>query len=560
MNGNPCLDSEVLDRYRSGRMQSPLEMQRAERHLTNCDSCKARLQAELVGAGSRLAQALLPEREGSDCLDDADMIRYVDGAADAIEKEAIAAHLADCRLCREDVAALQQFKDEMDGYDWSKTQSASPRERFLDKTSAIVERWRERARKIKTGWSRSPLWPRLLVALLLGLLVGLLAGHKAGIFMPVGASLLHLLSVVATPLIFFAVLNALLRTEVQIQAFRKLFFLILTNTLVAVLLGLLIANVLHPGAGALLSAAAPAAGTETLPKPPASLLSPLTENNLLYAILLALVLGIALRETRQEERRAGTSAYRAAEDLIETGYRCMMRLLQWVIALLPLAVFASTSVIVGEYGRRPFQSLGYFALTYLFSCLLQFAYYALRLRIGSCFTLFQILSETRSALLAAFSTNSSAATMPFTYTRVRERLGVRVEAASLGILVGGNVNRDGTAIFEAMGALFLIQAAGITLGAPQQGLLVALAALASVCAPGIPNAALVTLALVFGALHLPQVEPYIILLLPIHWLLGRCCAIVNVIGHITVACLLDGKGPDPAPLTVENEGREESPG
>ena len=79
-----------------------------------------------------------------------------------------------------------------------------------------------------------------------------------------------------------------------------------------------------------------------------------------------------------------------------------------------------------------------------------------------------------------------------------------------------------------------------------------MAALASVCVPGIPEAGLVMMALIFKSLNLPQAIPYILLLLPFDWLLDRCRTMVNALGHITVACLLDGKSPALVPLTVEN--------
>ena len=240
-----------------------------------------------------------------------------------------------------------------------------------------------------------------------------------------------------------------------------------TNTVVAILFGLTVVNALHPGRDAGLSSTPPAPAI--LPPLPTSLLAPLTENNLLYGIILALALGLALREARKEERQAGTAAYRAVEDFIETAYRCLMRLLQWVIALLPLAVFASAATLMGDYGRRTFQEPGKFApfdsrlpaallefaLCVLLALSLQAGYYLIRLRFHSRYAPLRVLRETRSVLLTALSTASSAAALPLAYARVKDRLGVSEEAASLGILAGGNVNHDGTALFEAMGVLFL---------------------------------------------------------------------------------------------------------
>jgi len=108
----------------------------------------------------------------------------------------------------------------------------------------------------------------------------------------------------------------------------------------------------------------------------------------------------------------------------------------------------------------------------------------------------------------------------------------------LGALVGSNFNNDGTALYEAMAALFIAQLIGIELTFSQQVLVVLTSIVASVGAAGIPEAGLVTMTLVFGAVHLP-IE-YIALLLTVDWFLDRCRTMINVLGDMTVACLLDG--------------------
>jgi hypothetical protein len=103
----------------------------------------------------------------------------------------------------------------------------------------------------------------------------------------------------------------------------------------------------------------------------------------------------------------------------------------------------------------------------------------------------------------AFSTASSTVTMPVTYATLREKVGLREESASLGALVGSHFNNDGTALYEAMAALFIAQMTGSALALPQQALVLLTSVLASVGAAGIPEAGLVTMTLVFSAVHLP---------------------------------------------------------
>jgi DAACS family dicarboxylate/amino acid:cation (Na+ or H+) symporter len=128
--------------------------------------------------------------------------------------------------------------------------------------------------------------------------------------------------------------------------------------------------------------------------------------------------------------------------------------------------------------------------------------------------------------------------MPVTYERLRE-LGLRDKSASLGALVGSNFNNDGTALYEAMSALFIAQLLGHDLSIVDQLLVVITSVVASVGAAGIPEAGLVTMTLVFTAVRLPT--EYIALLLTVDWFLDRCRTTINVMGDVNVACLLDGK-------------------
>jgi DAACS family dicarboxylate/amino acid:cation (Na+ or H+) symporter len=139
----------------------------------------------------------------------------------------------------------------------------------------------------------------------------------------------------------------------------------------------------------------------------------------------------------------------------------------------------------------------------------------------------------------AFSTASSTATMPLTYQCLLERVKVRKSSANLGALVGANFNNDGTALYEAMAALFVAQLLGRDLDFAQQAVVVLCAVAASVGAAGIPSAGLITMTLVFTAVGLPL--EYSLLLVPIDWFLDRFRTMINVSGDLCVACVLDGR-------------------
>jgi Na+/H+-dicarboxylate symporter len=145
--------------------------------------------------------------------------------------------------------------------------------------------------------------------------------------------------------------------------------------------------------------------------------------------------------------------------------------------------------------------------------------------------------------------------MPVTYECLRARVGLRAESASLGALVGSNFNNDGTALYEAMAALFVAQMIGVQLSIVQQLLIVMTSVVASVGAAGIPEAGLVTMTLVFNAVGLPV--GYIALLLPVDWFLDRCRTAINVMGDMNVSCILDGRTPPSEAERREGEARAE---
>ncbi|HEY9617607.1 MAG TPA: cation:dicarboxylase symporter family transporter, partial [Microcoleaceae cyanobacterium] len=171
---------------------------------------------------------------------------------------------------------------------------------------------------------------------------------------------------------------------------------------------------------------------------------------------------------------------------------------------------------------------------------------------------FKLLRDVTDALITAFSTASSTATMPVTFNALIEKVGLRESSASLGALVGSNFNNDGTALYEAMAALFISQVIGVSLPLPQQLIVVLTSIFASVGAAGIPEAGLVTMTLVFSAVGLPT--EYIAVLITVDWFLDRCRTAINVMGDVTVSALLDGKSPSSKPdLLIDEALAPESP-
>ncbi len=400
-------------------------------------------------------------------------------------------------------------------------------------------------------WTSLPLYVRILIGLVLGLVVGVAVGPGAKPLELPAQLILRVLGALAPPLILVAIVHAILTADIRGAIALRLGKLLVLNTLVAILVGLLVANLLRPGRHAQLPAppARPNVKTDVvtqlLDNLPDSLLRPFVDNKVIGVVLIAVAFGVAARSLSEPQRKF-------TEHLTSVGFSLILKVLGWVIALVPLAVFGKVASIVGVSGFGPFAALGMFVVAVLLALVIQATYYLTRIRFGSWVRPRELIRSTRDALIMAFSTASSTLTMPVTYDRLLNRVGLRERSASLGSLVGSNFNNDGTALYEAMAALFIAQLLGLELSLGDQVLVVLTSVVASVGAAGIPEAGLVTMTLVFTAVKLPT--EYIALLLSVDWFLDRCRTTINVLGDMNVACLLDGKDRETsAPEAVELE-------
>lgn len=390
-------------------------------------------------------------------------------------------------------------------------------------------------------WQNIPLYARIVIALVLGVITGLLLGGNAASLAVPGKLVLRLLGALAPALILAAIVHTFMTTQLGGPLAARLPRLLLLNTLVAITVGLTVANIIQPGEGAGLTPPSPhqentkstnplALFLENVPK---SLLGPLGDDGkVIGVIFVAVAFGMALRKER--ERPIMTVGH-----LVELFLEVLIKILHWIIAVVPLAVFGIVASIIGTEGFAQFRALGIFVLSVLVALVIQAAYYLVRIRFGSWVSPRQLLQGGRDALVMAFSTASSTATMPVTYAALKDRVGLRERSASMGALVGANFNNDGTALYEAMAALFVAQMIGMDLSLQQQMLVVLTSIIASVGAAGIPEAGLVTMTMVFTAVGLPV--QYIPVLLTVDWFLDRCRTAINVMGDMNVSCLLDGK-------------------
>lgn len=392
-------------------------------------------------------------------------------------------------------------------------------------------------------WTRIPLALRIIIAIVLGTIAGLIWKQDVAGWDKPAKMIVDVIKVLAMPLIFLAIVHVLMASKVTGKQVGKLTRLLVVNTCVAIAIGLLLANVIQPGKHAGSAGNPPAAGAnpktlgglleDAIPK---SILGPLTDSGsgkTLSIIVLSIAVGLAFRKLRDEVAFAHVEA--TVKFLLD-GFIVMLK---WVVELLPLAVLGLIASKVGTNQADKFVALIWFVVTVCLGLALQSCWYLMRIRACSWAKPMEVLRTCRDALLTAFSTASSTATMPVTYNRLKEKLGVREESANLGSLVGTNFNNDGTALYEAVAALFVAQMVGHHLGLGDQMVVVLTSMLAAMGAAGIPEGGAATLALVLSSVGLP-VE-YVPFLLTVDWFVDRCRTMVNVLGDINVSCILDGK-------------------
>jgi Na+/H+-dicarboxylate symporter len=409
-------------------------------------------------------------------------------------------------------------------------------------------------------WQKIPLYLRTLMGMALGAVIGVWQGGDAAALAKPGGILMGLVQMLAAPVAFFAIVHALASAKIENGKTPHLIRLLITNTIAAIIIGMGVANLLQPGKrnalteevasvekkaadmqgtiAAVQQSAAQTSVTDSiyqiLERLPKTVLGPFTDGNVLGVIVLAILLGLALRKV-SPDIHATTTTVKVFMDAFIT-------ILHWVVQLVPLIVMGVVAAEVGQNGFSSFVNLLWLVVAVLLALTLQFIYYMTRISLQSWVTPRMVIHHCRDALVMAFSTSSSTATMPVTYECLRGNLKLRKQSANLGALVGANFNNDGTALYEAMAALFIAQLIGLDLSLTEQLIIVLCAMAASLGAAGIPSSGMLTMTLVLTAVGLPL--HYSLLLIPIDWFLDRFRTMINVSGDLCVACVLDGKEPE----------------
>lgn len=389
--------------------------------------------------------------------------------------------------------------------------------------------------------------------ILFGVVVGILLGFwftaleqqsaivQTGLYIAklVGTLFTDLLRMVLIPLVFTSIVVGVanLRSHRQMNRVWQiaLIFFIATMML-AVILGLISANLLQPGGELQITMFQDAmqgfqATQMSLPDFFAQFLRSLFQNpiaalaqgNVLAVVIFALLLGIALV--------VGGERYRNILTLMQEFLELIMMLVGWIMRLAPLGIMALVLQLVVAQDAGLLLTMIKFVVIVLGTTLLHgLVVLPMILYLTTGMTPLKFWLGAREALITAFATSSSAATLPVTLRCAEQHLHVKRDVAGFVIPLGATMNMDGTALYEAVAALFIANLVGIELSFSQQLIVFVTAMLAAIGAPGIPSAGMVTMVVVLQSVGLP-VEA-IAILLPVDRILDTLRTAVNVEGDM----------------------------
>ncbi len=403
------------------------------------------------------------------------------------------------------------------------------------------------------------------------ILIGMFAGVVLGVLLsftdwgpqlikdwikPFGTIFINLLKLIAMPLILASLIKGVsdLKDISKLSAMGgRTIGIYLFTTILAVILGLVLVNTIQPGKSiqeetrqelmmayednASEKRAAAAQQREAGPLQPLvdivpdNIFKATTNNrNMLQVIFFAVFFGIGLILIPSEKAAPVKAFFDAFNEVI-------LKLIDLIMLAAPYGVFALLAALVVESPSLDlFQALGMYAITLLIGLFLMIVVYTILVRLVTGKTPSFFLNGIAPAQLLAFSTSSSAATLPVTMERVEEHLGVDEEVASFVLPIGATINMDGTSVYQAVAAVFIAQAFGLDLTLGTQLGIILTATLASIGAAAVPGAGMVMLVIVLGQAGIP--EAGLALIFAIDRPLDMCRTITNVTGDAAVSMMV----------------------
>ncbi len=412
------------------------------------------------------------------------------------------------------------------------------------------------------------LWLRILIGMLVGVLVGLLLSPHGGAlveeetaytlaswFKLPGVFFLGMIQMVVIPLILCSIILGITQSG-EIEFLKKMGWRIVAyfigTTTIAITIGVFLVSVINPGnfidpslvqgfqAEVLVDSQDSVKTFEDLTIPqrisniiPVNVPGAVVERNLLQIVVAAMIVGIALLTMP-------SASAKPVIDLCVSGQGIAMTVIGWAMVIAPFAVFGLLCDIMIKLGVGALAGMGMYMLCVIAGLFLMVCVYILIVVLVGRYDPIRFIKGAKEAQLLAFSTSSSAATMPFTLSCAEENLGVDPKIARFVVPLGATINMDGTALYQAVAALFLVQVfgaiSGVELSTTDIILLMITTVGASIGTPATPGVGIVVLTTILTGIGLPPAAVGFIL--GVDRLLDMCRTTVNVTGDMAATIVM----------------------
>jgi len=390
------------------------------------------------------------------------------------------------------------------------------------------------------AWFEVPLWKRIIGALVLGVIVGALWGEGAQSIRWIGDLFIRLIQMVVVPLVFITIVSGMVAMgdpkRLGSLGAKTLAFYMLTTAL-AILIGLSLAAIIKPGIGVDLSTATPGVVQEAMPLGqrlmsivPTNPIAALAEGNILAVIFFALLFGTGILTV-------GKNAKPMA-DIMDAGAAVMLKLTGWVMEIAPFGVFALIAWVSGTQGLRALLDVIALATTVILGCILHIIIVhggIMKFVLG--LSPLRFFRNAKNAMLVAFSTSSSSATLPITISVAEQNVGIKPVIASTVLPLGATINMDGSALYVGIVSVFAAQSFGVDLVFMDYLLIAGATTLVSIGTAAVPGASVFLMAAVMSTIGLSpeQIAVVVGFVLPFDRPLDMSRTCVNVTGDLVVA-------------------------
>ncbi|HRW58454.1 MAG TPA: dicarboxylate/amino acid:cation symporter [Chlamydiales bacterium] len=382
-------------------------------------------------------------------------------------------------------------------------------------------------------------WVKILLGLILGLIVGLVLGPKASVFHIFGKAFINLMTMLLGLIVFSSVVVGIchIRDPKRLGriGFRTIAFYFST-TIIAASVAIILSKIIKPGEGLSLISSAVNVNMKQasmseflLSLIPANPFASFSNGNVLQIIVFSIFLGIAILFT-----------YEKAKPLVkffESITHTMHTLTHFIMQLAPYGVFALMASTVGNIGFKVIVPLIKFLLCNYAACFIQLIIvYGFALKYLARVKVSNFFKGMKDAIVMAFTTSSSAATLPVSLECTRKHLGISQDISGFVLSLGSTINANGGAIGQAVSAIFIAQAYGIELGIFKMITLIFVALLSSLGASGVPGTGLIMMSLVLSVMGLPLEG--IGLLAGVDRLREMLSSVVNIVGDAVAATVI----------------------